>query len=398
MSVRRIAVVTGSRAEYGLLRSVMRAIAADPRLRLRVLATGMHVLTKFGDTINDIVADGFGVDARVRMQNGTADPLDQASGLARGVRRIAEFLEADETDMVVVLGDRIEALAGALAAVTTGRSVAHIHGGDVAPGDFDESIRHAITKLAHVHFAATRESARRIVRMGESVRRVHCVGAPGLDRLREILNGQWRMVNKRTEARRHGGTKARREETVESNTGPFALVVQHAYGRAAEVEERTMNNVLAAVRAAGLRRVIIYPNSDRGHDGVIHAIEAHVRAFPDEAVVHRSLPRDMYLRELIAADVLVGNSSSGLIEAPLAGTPAVDVGLRQRGRQAGGSSVVRAAETRPAVLRAIRQALRMPPRPGRRTVYGDGRAGARIARILAGLPPGEGLRRKRITY
>ena len=165
---RRVAVITGTRAEYGVLRSVMSTIADEPRLQLQTVVTGIHLLREFGHTVDTITRDGWRIDARVKMQEGSDEPLDQAVGLSRGVAGIARFLERARTDIVLVLGDRIEALAGALAAVTTGRVLAHIHGGDVAPGDFDDSQRHAITKLAHLHLAATRRSARRIIRMGRA--------------------------------------------------------------------------------------------------------------------------------------------------------------------------------------------------------------------------------------
>lgn len=376
--MRRIAVVTGTRAEYGLLKSTMRAIAADPRLKLQVVATGMHLLRKFGHTVDEIVRDGWRIDARVAMQPGADAPLDQATGLARGVAGLARYFAVARTDMVVVLGDRIEALAGALAAVTTGRLVAHIHGGDVAPGDFDDALRHAITKLAHVHLAATREAARRIVRMGENPRSVHVVGAPGLDRLRELLAER-------------GGMRA---------AGPTgqALVIYHAWGRPAAVEARTMDALLRAVAARGLRRLILYPNSDRGHRGVLQALARHARRYPRDVEVVRSLPRDAYLRALLAADVLVGNSSSGIIEAPLAGTPSVNVGQRQAGRQVGGRSVVQVGETYAAIRAGLAAALRMRTRAARQTVYGDGRAGERIARILARVPIGPEAARKLICY
>lgn len=374
---RRVAVVTGTRAEYGLLKSPIAAIAAHPRLELQLVVTGMHLLRKFGHTIDDISADGWPIAARVPMQSGRDDATDQAAGLACGVAGIARFIEEARTDIVVVLGDRIEAMAGALAAVTTGRVLAHIHGGDVALGDFDESLRHAITKLAHVHLTATRASMRRVVRMGESPAHVHCVGAPGLDRLREIIA----------------------ETPTRNGRSGVALVVQHAHGRPAEVEERVASTILGVVAEAGLRRWIVYPNSDRGHRGVFRAIERHVAQHPaGETRVFRSLRRDDYLRALLAADVLIGNSSSGLIEAPLAGTPTVNVGPRQAGRQPGGSVVVQTTESPRGIGAGLRSALRKRPRRGGRNIYGDGRAGPRIAAILAGLRLRGALLKKRITY
>ncbi len=377
MRRRRIAVVTGTRSEFGVLRSVLTAIAAQPGLELQLAVTGMHLLRGFGYTAAEIARDGWKIDARVPMQAGGDDPLDQARGLARGVAGLARYFERAHADVVLVLGDRIEAMAGALAAVTTGRILAHVHGGDVAPGDFDEGLRHAITKLAHLHFAATRRSAQRILRMGEPRRHVFCVGGPGLDRLRELIV----------------------EAGPRKRASGLALVLFHASGRPAAVERRAMDAVLGGVAATGLRRRIIYPNTDRGYRGVLAAIARHARAARGGAVsVVRSLPRDAFLRALLEADVIVGNSSSGIIEAPLAGTPSVDVGARQRGREAGGPSVIHCAERPTDVAAAVRRALRLPRRRGGRSVYGDGRAGQRIAQLLARIAANDALRKKRITY
>ncbi|MCH7596877.1 MAG: UDP-N-acetylglucosamine 2-epimerase (hydrolyzing), partial [Planctomycetes bacterium] len=289
-SIRRVAVITGTRAEYGLLRSTIEAVRRRKSLKLQLVATGMHLLKKFGHTVDQVRRDGWHVDARIKMQSGDDDPLDQAAGLARGVSGIAKFLEDARTDVVVVLGDRIEALAGALACVTTGRVLAHIHGGDVARGDFDEGLRHAITKLAHLHFAATRQARRRIVRMGEREANVHFVGAPGLDGLAELV---------------------RRSRKSRDSSGRL-LIVQHPCGRSAVAEKRVMNALIRAVKNTGRPHTILYPNSDRGHSGIIEAIIAHRRRSANGMVrVEKHLPRDQYLRCLIDADALVGNSSSG---------------------------------------------------------------------------------------
>ena len=316
---RRVAVVTGTRAEYGLLRSTMRAIECHPRLQLQVVVTGMHLLRKFGHTVDDVIADGWRVDARVPMQSGKDDRLAQAVGLSRGVAGMARYFDRAGTDVVVILGDRIEAAAGALAGVTTGRIVAHIHGGDVAVGDLDEGLRHAITKLAHIHLAATKEAARRIIRLGERPEFVFNVGAPGLDRLTALLHDRHMPVGPKQQA---------------------ALVVFHPSGRSAAREGRTMSAILRAVAVAGLAATVVYPNSDPGHAGIIEAIEKARARKRAPLRVERSLARDDYLRRLAESRVLVGNSSSGIIEAASAGTPAVNVGDRQAGRQRSGSSVV----------------------------------------------------------
>jgi UDP-hydrolysing UDP-N-acetyl-D-glucosamine 2-epimerase len=369
----RVAIVTGGRSEYGLLRSTIQAVADHPRLKLQLVVTGSHLLRKFGGTIRDIERDGWRIDARIPMQRGDDDPVDQAIGLSRGVAGIAGFLDRARTDIVVVLGDRVEAMAGALAAVTSGRFVAHIHGGDVAPGDFDDSLRHAITKLSHLHLAASESARRRITQMGESSDRVHVVGAPGLDRIREL---------RASKSKSRGSRKS-------------ALIVQHPCGRTATVERRTMTNILDSVESLALDAICIHPNSDRGHSGIVAAIEVHRRRTPPVRFRYvRSLDRDAFLAELIAADVLVGNSSSGMIEAAAAGTWAVNIGDRQRGRDFPRGCVINSSESASAIRAAIHKALGMPPVMGQLLPRHRQSTGARIAELIAAMPLMEPFRRK----
>ncbi len=380
---KRIAVVSGTRAEYGLLTSVMQAIAARRNLELQLVVTGMHLVNRFGTTINQIRRDGWRVDARVPMQRGDDGPLDQAQGLSRGIAGISKYLESAQTDIVVVLGDRIEALAGALAAVTTGRILAHIHGGDVAAGDFDDSVRHAITKLAHLHFPASDAAADRIVRMGESPTRVFMVGAPGLDRLRELI------------------TKHGRIEKYGNN----ALIVQHSIGRSAAAESAVMSRILQAAASAGLCGTIIAPNSDRGHSGISRAIANFMKA-NDQTASHASgrwevvssLPRDEYLWRLLHAEVLIGNSSSGMIEAGVAGTAVINVGDRQRGRDHDSGQMIHCTESMAALQTAIRRVRKIKMKRGAASAYGNQAAGPKIADALAAIPITDLLRRKTLEF
>lgn len=370
---RRVAVVTGTRAEYGLLHSTMTAITNRRDLQLQIVVTGMHLLRKFGHTVDEIEQDGWSIDARVKMQNGHGDPVDQAAGLSRGIVAMAKFLEESKTDIVVVLGDRIEAMAGALAAVTTGRFLAHIHGGDVAPGDIDDGLRNAITKLAHLHLTATEEAKKRVVKMGEKDQRVFVVGAPGLDHLGAL-------------------TRKRRDASTRSGR---VLVLHHPCGRSQACEGRVMSALLHAVDDVGLTPLIIYPNSDRGHTGIVKAIESFGRRHDKGSIqIVRSMKREQFLHALIDVDVLVGNSSSGIIESAAAGTPAVNVGARQQGRQRSGPSVLDATESRESIRTRLQHALRKRPIMGGPTAYGDGRAGVRIAEHLAKIPLTEAFRHK----
>ncbi len=381
---RRVAVITGSRAEYGLLRTVMQAVQEHKTLRLQVIASGMHLVRKFGYTMNDIQADGVRIDARVPMQSGRDTHLAQAEALAKGVSGAARALEKLRSDVVVVLGDRVEALAGALAASTTNRVLAHIHGGDVAPGHLDDAFRHSITKLAHVHFAATRDAGRRLIRLGEWPEHVHVVGAPGLDELRSTPKPHARWLA---------------DEFGFSRDAAVALIVQHPLGRTPRVEQRVMDNILDAVAGCGLCGLIVHPNSDTGHSGILRAIKNRRQHDRDHRWMSvESIPRSKFLQCLRAAQILVGNSSAGIIEAHSSGTPAVNVGPRQAGRLRGGRAVVDCTEAATAIKSAISKARRMRFRPATRSAYGNGRAGSKIAAILARPNLSDNIQPKRIRY
>ena len=387
---RRIAVVTGTRAEYGLLKSTMTALQSYVGVTLQIVVTGSHLLAKFGHTVDEIMADGWQIDARVPMQCGDDHPLGQAQGMGRGVAGIAGFLYESKSDVVVVLGDRIEAMAAAIAAVTTGRVLAHIHGGDLAAGDLDDSLRHSITKLAHVHFPATRESARRIIRMGEPSWRVHEVGAPGLDRITELLEEK---RTKLADAPRRLADSFSKQSKMR-----HAIILHHPCGRSAARERVSMASILKAVDAEGFHATCIYPNTDRGHEGVIDAIKSHADRSNGRFHAVPSLPRDDFLLAMHKADVLVGNSSSGIIEAGYVGTLAINIGTRQTGRQVAGENVIHCSESVEAIRLALRRAVERKKAKTRSTVYGSGQAGERIAKVLVRMPLNEKLRRKLNAY
>jgi GDP/UDP-N,N'-diacetylbacillosamine 2-epimerase (hydrolysing) len=384
---RNICVVTGTRADYGPLRPVLRAIEDTPSLRLHVCISGMHLLRPFGMTAKIVEQDGWRNTFRVRMQTSVDSPGQQATGLGRGIQGMARAFQERDCDVAVVLGDRIEALAGAAAASLSGLAVAHIHGGEVAMGQQDDAIRHAISKLAHLHLVATDDSARRLVRMGEAPWRIQCVGAPGLDVLYRVRPGAtWADF-----ARRSG-------DDAETEPGPFAIVAQHPISPDANTEKRRMRQTLQAVADAGLPALIVWPNSDPGHSGIIEAIAAPPSGLVARAV--RSLPHAEFLGALLSAGVIVGNSSSGIIEAPAAGTPTVNIGPRQAGRLQDRGTTFNCEYGRQAVAVAIARALRRKGRlqPYRATPYGDGEAARRIARAIARVRIDERLLRKQNSY
>ena len=369
---RRIAVITGTRAEFGIVEAVVRELSRRRSFDSKLIVTGMHLLPKFGRTIDHIRRCGWRVDATVRMQSGRDDPAEEAVAVGRGVAGIARALDRLGCEIVIVLGDRIEALAGACAAAVSRKVLTHIHGGDRATGTVDDALRNAISRLAHVHLVASKDAADRLRRMGEQPWRIHLVGAPGLDGIRRF---------RLTEQANHRVSDLRLHAILGPIAGrPYAVVAQHPLARSARQESAAMRNIIAAVERCGLAGAVIYPNSDPGHEGIIRVIRG-VERKPNWRVF-KSLLREDYLRLVYRSAVLVGNSSSGIIESASLGVSAVNVGPRQTGRLRCGPNVLDCGESASAVERAVRQALNRPrPIPGR-SVYGDGRASERIAEVL----------------
>ncbi len=386
----RVAVVTGTRAEFGLLASPLREMRRRRRLEPRLVVAGMHLLTKFGRTLDHIRSSGFTIDATVSMQSGRDDPTGEALAVGRGVIGFARAFRRLRSQVVMVLGDRIEAFAAASAAAAARLVVAHIHGGDRAAGDVDDALRNAITRLAHVHLVASADARRRLLRMGEPADRIHLVGAPGLDDIRALRDTD------RTPTGRAQTDRRVRDLLGDLADKPYVLVMQHPCGHGPRREAAIMRAVLGAVVQADLAGVVLYPNSDPGHDGVV----AVIRGLKDRGRwrVFRSLPREDFIRLALRARAMVGNSSSGVIESASLGLCAVNVGDRQAGRLKCGRGVIDARETRESVLSGLRQALRRRQRVDETSVYGDGRAGARIAEVLAGLIITPAVTRKTLTY
>ena len=373
---RRIAIVTGTRAEAGLLRPVMQAVESHPGLTLQLVVAGTHLIR---GTHRELP---FTVAAKVAMQR--AEPgseggrsagkvaavgrVRDAEALGRGVGGFARAFTKLDPDVVVVLGDRIEALAAASAAAVGGWRLAHLHGGDRAEGVADESMRHAISKLAHLHFPATATSRRRLIRMGEDPGVIFNHGSPAADGLRGV---------------------------VADPGGPELVVMQHPTGGDDDAERRRMAATLSAT--AGHRRLILLPNYDPGRAGIVAAIQDHItagRTARDQILDH--LPRSEFLAQLKAAKAIVGNSSAGLIESAILRTPAVNVGDRQGGRETP-ATVVSCGDAENQIAAALQQALALDTRRMRHP-YGRGDTGPRIAATLARIELEQVPLRKRNRY
>ncbi len=368
--MRRICVITGTRADYGLLSPLMRRIGETADLELQVIATCMHLSERFGMTVRLIEDDGFRVDARVEMLPEDDSPLAVASATGTGTTRIAEALARLSPDIVVILGDRFEALAAATAAFLLRIPIAHIHGGEVTLGALDDGLRHAITKLSLLHFASTERYRERIVQMGEDPTRTFAVGAPGIDNVRT--------------------TPLLDRAALSSELGipadvPLVLATFHPVTLGEDDESaQQFAELLAALEETHRFVVFTRPNADAGNAAIHRLLDDWVTARPEGRAAFAALGHQRYLSLASAADVVIGNSSSGIIEIPALGTPVVDIGSRQAGRIMP-AAVVHSEADRAAIRAAIARALSAEHRAAMAASanpYGDGHATERIVEVL----------------
>jgi GDP/UDP-N,N'-diacetylbacillosamine 2-epimerase (hydrolysing) len=366
---RRICVVTGTRAEYGLLRGLLQRLRASDAAELQLVVTGMHLSPEFGSTLNEIEADGFVVAARVEMllSADTATGVSKSMGL--GMIGFADTFGRLRPDIIVVLGDRFEIFAAAAAALVAGIPLAHIHGGETTEGAFDESIRHAVTKMAHLHFVAAEPYRRRVVQLGENPAHVFRVGGLGVDAITELA-----LLD-----------RADLEASLGFALGERSLLVTFhpatADGGAAASQ---MAELLAALaQRPDTQLIFTMPNADTGSRGIAGQINDFVAAHPN-ARAYASLGQLRYLSCMQFVDGVVGNSSSGLAEAPSFGIGTIDIGDRQRGRLRA-ATVIHCPPARDAIAVAIDRLYDPTFRAGLANVenpYGTGGAAAKITEIL----------------
>ena len=366
---RKILAVTGTRAEYGLLQSVFNAIDDHENLDFQLLMTGTHLLGKH-PTSAEVLADWPSAHTVEMQQSTRGDRAADAAALGRGIQGCAEVFAREQPDVVLVLGDRIEALSAAAAASVAGIRVAHLHGGDRAEGVADDSLRHAISKLSHIHFPASAGSAERLRRLGERDETIHITGSPALDGL--------------------GGMCALDDASYARMGSPRILMLFHPVGRPDAVEESDARRLIELCCAHGVP-VAGMPNHDPGRDGIVRALEGSgVRLLPH-------LERAQFVGLIRRVDVILGNSSAGLIEASALGTWCVNVGSRQAGRDCP-AHVISVPEL-DGVDGALARCLAAPDdAPVDAAMYGSGDAGTRIASLLAELDFEQHPIRKQIAY
>jgi len=365
---RRICVVTGSRAEYGILYWLLREISADATLELQLVATAMHLAPEFGLTWRQIEADGFRIDAKVDMLLSSDSATAIAKSIGVGVIGFADALKQLNPDLLVLAGDRFELLSAAQVALVSGIPIAHISGGDVTEGAYDDAIRHSLTKMAQLHFVANELCARRVRQMGENPAHIYNFGAPQLDHiLRTKLLG-------RTELEKLLGFRLKKRNL---------LITFHPATLERQLPAQQFAELLAALQLLGDDFGLIFtlPNADNEGRALIRMIHEFVAsAARGRAVAHASLGQTAYLSALTQVDAIVGNSSSALVEAPSLHKPAVNIGERQKGRPRA-VSVVDCPPERGAIGAAISKALTLDCSSAVNPYYG-GDSSSRIAKVL----------------
>ena len=364
--MQKICVVTGTRAEYGLLYQVVKRIRQDAGLKLQLIVTGAHLSPEFGLTYKIIEKDGFIIDEKVEMLLSSDTPVGIAKSIGLGVIGFAEALDRLKPDILLVLGDRYEILAAVLAALPARIPVGHICGGDTSEGAFDESIRHSITKMSHLHFATNGESVKRILQMGENPSYVFNTGSPGIDYIKHI-----KLLSK--------------EELEKELDFTFLkcnlLVTYHPVTLEDNTSSEQFAAILEALNDLGEDIGIIFtkPNADTDGRVIIQMIDNYVQNHPNTRVF-TSLGQLRYLSAIAQVDAVVGNSSSGLYEAPSFGKPTVNIGDRQKGRLMA-ESVISCGNTRQEIYDAIKKALASDFRDVVNP-YGDGNSSEKIISIL----------------
>ena len=384
--MRKVCVVIGSRANYGSIKSVMRAVRAHPELKLQIIVGASALLDRFGSVVDVIERDGFVPDARVNMIVEGETPVTMAKSTGLGLLELPTLFELLKPDVVITVGDRFETMATAVAGAYMNIPLAHTMGGEVT-GTIDESIRHAITKLAHIHFPANKQAAERIVRLGEDPAAVHLVGCPRMDLVAEVTaNGSVGLDADWLEREGVGGHLHIDQK--------YLLVSQHPvtteYGQA----EQQITETLLALKELAMPTIMLWPNVDAGSEDIARGMRKfreHHRL--DFIRFYKNFPVETYLRLMKSTACLIGNSSSSIREGAFLGTPAVNVGSRQDGRERG-SNVIDAPHDRHAIAEAIRRQVAHGPFPSAH-IYGDGKSGARIAEVLARTPLHV---QKRISY
>lgn len=371
---KNIAVFTGTRAEYGLLYWLLKDIQGDNELNLQLLVSGAHLSPEFGCTYKQIEKDGFNIDEKIEILLSSDSSVGIAKSIGLGVIGFADALQRLKPDALVILGDRFEALAAAQTAMILRIPIIHLHGGELTEGAYDDAIRHAISKLSYLHATSTEQYRNRVIQLGESPDRVVNVGAIGLDHL---LRSDFLSVSQVADSLNIKITK------------PYFIITYHPVTLACENSQDTFQALLNSLDAFPEHQVIFtYPNADDGGRNIITMIERYTSQREGRCFGVKSLGQQRYLSIIKRCDAVIGNSSSGIIEAPSFDVPTVNIGSRQMGRLAA-KSVINCATDRSSIVNAIRIAVKRLYKSAHEVIdnpYGAGDASEKVITMLKSLP------------
>lgn len=337
--MRKICVVTGTRAEYGLLSRLMRMIADSDQTHLQIIATNMHLSPKYGNTYQEIERDGFTIDKKIPiLEEGKDDANATVKSMAKALAGFANAYDELKPDMIVVLGDRYEILAAATAALIQRIPIAHLYGGEITEGAYDDSIRHSVTKMSHLHFTSCEEYRHRVIQLGEQPIRVFNVGSIGVENIKMLPLMSKADIEKEIDF-------AIDDKTI--------LVTYHPVTLGNRTAKEDIDDFIAALdEKKDLRIIFTMPNSDTGGQAIVEAINAFVAQNPQRAKAFKSLGVLRYLSVMQQMAAVVGNSSSGLVEVPSFGIPTLNIGDRQKGRMAA-DSVYNCETDKQSVLKGL---------------------------------------------
>ena len=367
--MRKIAVITVGRSDYGIYLPILTRIQNDPDLQLNLIVSGMHLSPEFGLTVDSIENDGFQITEKVEMLLATDSPQGISKSMGMGLIGFSQTYQRIRPDIILVLGDRFEMHAAVLAALPFKIPIAHLHGGEITQGAIDDSLRHSITKLSHLHFVSTPEYAQRVIQLGEEPWRVTVSGAPGLDNLQETALLSCVELNQKF--------------GIRFSDDPLLLVTYHPVTLEYEQVEYQVSELLAALRESGLPVLFTLPNADTGGRQITQMINDFVAIHPSSRLVE-NLGTQGYFSVLAQAAAMVGNSSSGIIEAASFALPVVNIGTRQKGRLRG-ENVIDVDYDRESIFMGLEKALSnkfVTKISGLKNLYGDGNASKRIVEKL----------------
>ena len=381
---RKISVTTGTRAEYGILRPVLKKISSSKKLELYLIVTGMHLSQKHGMTIDEIKKDGFKIYAKIDMLPERDSTFFMAKTVGEGVIKFSKIFKKLKPDINLILGDRDESLASALAAYHMNIPNAHIHGGDRTEAGIDEYNRHAITKMSNIHFVATKKSRQRVLKMGENPKYVYLTGSPSID---EVLSNR---ISKKRELEDKYGIHF---------TGKEILLLQHPVTTETEQTEKQIRNILNAIVKIGNTTIAIAPNSDAGNRIIFQYLKKYSQKYAF-IKTYQTLPRADFLGMLNNCGVLVGNSSSGIIEASYFAIPVINIGIRQEGRERGKNVIDVPTNSENLIYNTILQGIKNKNMFMNRCryIYGSGNASKKIVKYLENIKLDKKLIQKQIYY